>query len=63
MRVDDEVLAVLSRAETNGFELKLTGQLDRKLYERTNKVLEAAGGKWSRKAKAHIFEQSVRAIP
>lgn len=56
MRVDDEVLAVLSRAETNGFELKLTGQLDRKLYERTNKVLEAAGGKWNRKAKAHIFE-------
>lgn len=56
MRVDDEVLAVLSRAETSGFELKLTGQLDRKLYERTNKVLEAAGGKWNRKAKAHIFE-------
>lgn len=56
MRVDDEVLAVLSRAETSGFELKLTGQLDRKLYERTNKVLEAAGGKWNRKSKAHIFE-------
>jgi len=56
MRIDDEVLAVLSRAETNGFELKLTGQLDRKLYERTNKVLEAAGGKWNRKAKAHVFE-------
>ncbi len=56
MRVDDEVLAVLSRAEMNGFELKLTGQLDRKLYERTNKVIEAAGGKWNRKAKAHVFE-------
>lgn len=56
MRIDDEVLAVLSRAETSGFELKLTGQLDRKLYERTNKVLEAAGGKWNRKAKAHVFE-------
>lgn len=54
--VDDEVLAVLSRAETSGFELKLTEQLDRNLYERTNKVLEAAGGKWSRKAKAHVFE-------
>jgi len=56
MRVENDVLAVLSRAETNGFELKLTGQLDRKLYERTNKVLEAAGGKWNRKAKAHIFD-------
>jgi hypothetical protein len=52
MRVEDEVLAVLSRAETNGNALTLTGRLDRKMYERTNKVLEAAGGKWNRKAKA-----------
>ena len=56
MRVDDDVLAVLSRAETDGNALVLTGQLDRPMYERTNKVLEAAGGKWNRKAKAHIFE-------
>lgn len=55
MRVEDDVLAVLSRAETSGNALMLTGQLDRKMYERTNKVLEAAGGKWNRKAKAHIF--------
>lgn len=56
MRVEDDVLAVLSRAETNGNALVLTGQLDRRMYERTNKVLEAAGGKWNRKAKAHIFD-------
>lgn len=56
MRIDDEVLAVLSAAETTGNNLVLTGQLDRELYERTNKVLEAAGGKWNRKAKAHVFE-------
>ena len=56
MRVDDEVLAVLSRAETAGNALTLTGQLDRKLYEKTNKVLEACGGKWNRKAKAHLFD-------
>jgi predicted RNA methylase len=56
MRIDNEVLAVLSRAGTSGRELTLIGQLDRKLYERTNKVLEAAGGKWNRKAKAHVFE-------
>lgn len=42
MRVEDDVLAVLSRAETNGNALTLTGQLDRRMYERTNKVLEAA---------------------
>ena len=56
MRVDDDVLAVLSRADTNGKSLVLVGQLDRKMYERTNKVLEAAGGKWSRRDKAHIFD-------
>lgn len=56
MRVEDDVLAVLSRAETNGNALVLIGQLDRLMYERTNKVLEAAGGKWNRKAKAHIFD-------
>lgn len=56
MKVDDEVLAVLSAAETAGNNVVLTGQLDRKLYERTNKVLEAAGGKWNKKAKAHVFE-------
>ena len=56
MRVDNAVLAVLSVAETSGNQLFLTGQLDRKLYEQTNKVLEAAGGKWNRKAKAHVFE-------
>jgi len=56
MRVDNEVLNVLSAAECIGNNLKLTGQLDRNLYTRTNKVLEAAGGKWNRKAGAHIFE-------
>lgn len=56
MRVEDDVLAALSRADTAGNALVLNGQLDRKLYERTNKVLESAGGKWDRKAKAHIFD-------
>ena len=56
MRIDDEVLAVLSSAEASGCNVTLTGQLDRKLYERTNKVLEAAGGKWNRKARAHLFD-------
>lgn len=56
MRVDNEVLNVLSAAECIGKNLKLTGQLDRNLYTKTNKVLEAAGGKWNRKAGAHIFE-------
>lgn len=56
MRVDDDVLTVLARATTEGDALTLVGQLDRKLYERTNKVLEAGGGKWNKKAKAHLFD-------
>lgn len=55
MRIDEQVMAVLSVAQAEGNGVMLTGQLDRKLYERTNKVLEAAGGKWDRKAKAHVF--------
>ncbi|MDX3232941.1 methyltransferase [Streptomyces sp. ME19-01-6] len=56
MKVTTDVLAVLDRAETDGNALRLTGQLDRKLYVATNKVLELAGGKWNRKAKAHLFD-------
>lgn len=56
MRIDHDVLAVLSRCETNGNALVIAEQLDRSMYQRANKVLEAAGGKWNRKAKAHLFD-------
>lgn len=56
MQVADDVLRVLSQAQLSGNALTLVGQLDRKLYERTNKVLEAAGGRWTKKAKAHLFD-------
>lgn len=56
MKVNQDVLQVLSNANCDGNKLFLVGQLDRKLYTNTNKVLEAAGGKWNRKEKAHIFE-------
>lgn len=56
MRVDNEVLNVLSACQCEGNNLILTGQLDRNLYTRTNKVIEAAGGKWNRKVKAHVFD-------
>lgn len=54
--VSQAVMTVLSAAEIEGCRLALVGQLDRKLYTETNKVLEAAGGKWDRKAKAHVFD-------
>lgn len=57
MKIDEQVMSVLSVAQVIGNGVVLTGQLDRKLYEKTNKVLEAAGGKWNRKEKAHIFAE------
>jgi predicted RNA methylase len=56
MKVSVDVLAVLDRAETEGNALRLTGQLDRKLYLDTDKVLKAAGGKWNRSKRAHLFD-------
>ncbi|RUW56712.1 methyltransferase [Mesorhizobium sp. M8A.F.Ca.ET.021.01.1.1] len=56
MQVSQPVLEVLSAAVISGSSLTLTGQLDRKLYTDTNKVIEAAGGKWNKKAGAHVFE-------
>ncbi len=56
MQVATDVLTVLSRAEVSGNTLKIAEQLDRNMYQRTNKVLEAAGGKWNRKTQAHVFD-------
>lgn len=56
MKVPADILQVLDRAETDGPRLTLTGTLDRKTYLDTAKVLEAAGGKWNRKARAHLFD-------
>lgn len=56
-QIPQDVLVVLEagRCEGDKFYLPET-QLERKLYERTNDVLAALGGKWNRKARAHVFE-------
>lgn len=59
MKISQDVMQVLDRAEVDGNKLVLTGQLDRKLYQDVNKVLEAIGGKWNRGARAHVFEMPV----
>lgn len=57
MKIDNEVANILGISKMEGNKLFLPGiQLDRKVYLSVNKVLEAIGGKWNRKAKAHIFE-------
>lgn len=55
-QISQDVLQVLDAATIDGALLTLNGTLDRKLYVETNKVLEAAGGKWNKKAKAHVFD-------
>ena len=59
MQVSTEVLQVLSGLEFTPNGVRIVAQLDRKLYVRTNEVLEAAGGKWSRRAKIHEFASNV----
>lgn len=66
LRFDPEVLSILSnhfQVEPTGagFVGRLTcGQLDRKTYEKTNKALEALGGKWNRKVNGHAFTTDPR---
>lgn len=57
MKISNDVANVLanSRVEENRLFLP-PEQLDRKLYVSVNKVLEAIGGKWNRKEKAHLFD-------
>lgn len=56
MQIERDVLNVLDRSERHANTVKLTEQLDRALYLRTNKVLNAAGGKWNRKQACHVFD-------
>jgi len=56
LNMSDEALDVLKRSVITSQSVTLPPeQLDRKLYMEVNKLLEALGGKWNRKAKAHLF--------
>lgn len=56
MQVSQDILTVLSAADVTGNTLRLVGQLDRAAYVAADKVLQAAGGKWDKRAKAHVFD-------
>ncbi len=61
-KIERDVLEVLEDCELSedGKAVSLPDvQLERKLYLRVNKVLKNLGGKWNRKAKAHLFETNV----
>lgn len=56
-QVSNEVYDVLKQCKVEEGHLIVLPpiKLDRKLYEAVNKALDAMGGKWDRKAKAHVF--------
>jgi hypothetical protein len=54
--IPETVLDVLKSCTVQDNVVRITAQLERPLYEATNRVLEGIGGKWNRKAKGHTFE-------
>lgn len=62
LRFDDAVVAVIRNMNwsDDGLQGKLIAQLDRKTYMDVNKALEAMGGKWNKKAGAHVFQEDPR---
>lgn len=57
MKIADDVINVLKAVEVYDNAVRITAQLDRKLYQNTAKVLKAMGGKWLSAKKATVFPQ------
>lgn len=60
--IPSEVAAVLASSTCDGNILKLPQQLDRPLYEATDKVLKALGAKWNRHRGGHVFPADAAAL-
>ncbi len=60
--ITPEVREVLTRSTISADSVTLPSspRLERSLYASVNKVLELAGGKWSKKAQAHVFPNDPR---
>lgn len=61
--VDERTLAILSGLVfVDGHHAQIAQPLERKEYERVNQVLEALGGRWSRRKKAHAFSCDAKTL-
>lgn len=61
LTIDDETMTVLRACTVSESSVTLPpGQLPRPLYEKVNKVLTTAGGKWNKSAQAHLFTTDPR---
>ena len=59
IEVPDAVRAVLEGATVANDVVMLNGELPRDLYQATDKVLRALGGRWNRSKRAHVFGAGV----
>lgn len=53
---DDRIKAILVDAEVDGQLLRIPAHLDRADYVAVDKTLQALGGKWNRRRRAHVFD-------
>lgn len=60
LKLTPELVTILNAAEYDGNKVRLRRQLDPATYKKVNTALEAAGGKWSRKEQAHLFDEDPR---
>lgn len=59
MKINETIRDILAECSVDGNLVRLPDtKLERSVYLEVNKVLEALGGKWSRKDKAHKFDYS-----
>jgi N12 class adenine-specific DNA methylase len=52
----EEVADILGNSKIEGNRLVLPPNLDRKTYLAVNQAIESAGGRWDRRAEAHLFQ-------
>jgi len=62
MKIDQTTLATLSMLQITDNRAVIVEALDRAAYTKVNKVLEAIGGKWSRKDKVHVFPSDAASL-
>jgi hypothetical protein len=58
MRLTGDILDALGSAHPDGHLLYLGGRLDSTLYKQVDALLQAAGGRWDSRRKAHVFPGS-----
>lgn len=59
--IEGQIRDAFDSARISGSTLTLSSQLDRKIYVTVNEIIEALGGKWSKKAKCHTFDYEPQA--